>query len=229
MGFIKELNLLKAIEQEYPEGIIVGNLKNERKFITLTELGGKHFRSPEMVELLKKYWSTSEEDVLYVINLDLIDILTPSAAKILVDSVPKLAADQKKPIVFKAVRPYVAEELNNAAIMCEPPMPIWIEIKDGKFKLIGKLPGRFETLMSKLEEIGCPCSASSIALKTTGEASKKTVNKLSVYLQEMVTLGLVGRIKENAGSTQNRERGWTYLYHRPDDSSLIGLKSIKQP
>lgn len=228
-GLVKELNLLKAIEKEYPDGIIKGTSKKRKKLITLTELGGKHFRSPEMFDLLKKYWNNNEEDVLYIINMELIDILTPSAAKILVDSVPKLAAERKKPIVFKSVRPHVAESLNVAAIMCEPPMPIWIEVENGEFKLIGKLPGRFETLMSKLEEAGCPCSASNIAIQTSGEASKKTVNKLSVYLQEMVNLGLVGRIKENAGSAQNRERGWTYLYHRPDDKILADLKSIKQP
>jgi anti-anti-sigma regulatory factor len=229
MGFIKELSLLKAIEREYPEGIIKAESKNKRQLVTLTELGGKHFRSPEMIELLNRYWDTSDEDVLYIIDLSSIDILTPSAAKILVDSVPRFAAERKKPIVFKSVRPYVAEALNLAAITCEPPMPIWIESEDSKCKLIGKLPGRFETLMSKLEDAGCPCSASSIALKTSGEASKKTVNKLSVYLQEMVNLGLVGRIKENAGSVQNRERGWTYLYHRPDDKILAKLESIKQP
>lgn len=227
MSVVKQLNLLDAIRKEHPEGIVEGFSK--RPLVTLVELGSQDFRSPEMIDLLKRYWKPSDDDVLYIINLDKVDVLTPSAAKILVESVPELAAEYKKPIFFRAVRAYVAEALNIAAITCDPPIPIWIEEKGGEFRLVGKLPGRFENLVAKLEEAGCPCSASSIALHTTGETSKKTINKLSVYLQEMVTLGLVGRIKENAGATQNRERGWTYLYHRPDDQSLMNMPLVDHP
>ena len=227
MTVVKQLNLFDTMRKEHPDGIVKGSSK--RPLITLVELGGKDFRSPEMIKLMKKYWEPDNDDVLYIINLDRIDVLTPSAAKILVESVPELAAEYKRPIVFKSVGIYVEESLNIAAITCEPPRTIWIEQTDEKLKLIGKLPGRFEDLMDKLEKASHPCSASNLALQSTGESSKRTVNKLSVYLQEMVNLGLVGRTKVNAGATQNRERGWTYLYHRPDDQSLKKIPCLEKP
>lgn len=219
MSSIEQLNLLDAMHKENPDGIV----GFPSSLVILAELGNEDFSSIEMANLLEKYWQPSQEDTLYAISLKGIDILSPPVANILVESILKLASKFKKPIVFKAVRNHVAKALHLAALTHNPPSPLWIEEVDSQCRLMGNLPNRYAKLMTNLEEAGCLCSASSIALQTTGAATKRTVNKLSVYLQEMVTLGLLGRVKENASTTPDRKRGWTYLYYRPDARSLLNV------
>lgn len=227
MGNIKQINLLDFVLREHHDGIQKSN--TNRSLVILIKFGDRDFRSPEMANLMKNYWVPDDKDVLYIINLEKIDIITPSAAQILIESISMIAAEYKKPIIFKAASIHAAEALNNAAITSQPPIPIWVEEVNRKIVLIGRVPGRFEDLITKLEEIAQPCSAAQIASLNNIELSKKSMNKLSVYLQEMSNLGLLGRIKENAGETQDRTRSWTYLYYLPTDKSLTSIEVIEKP
>lgn len=209
MPGVKQLELLKEVKGRHPDGVIEGN---RRKIITLIELGGRDFRTPEMIQILKEYWNPAEEDVLYIINLEGIDVLTPSAAKILVESAPDIASEYKKPVIFTQVRPEAMESLESEARRFNPAKLVWAIDESGKTYLIGPVPNRFKELLDLLEDKGS-ASASRIAVLQEGESSKKAVGKLSVYLQDLFNAGLVGREKITALDREDAERGWTYTYH----------------
>jgi hypothetical protein len=227
MGTIKQINLLDFVLREHSEGIEKSN--SNRSLVILIKFGDHSFRSPEMVNLIKKYWKPDDEDILFIINLEKIDIITPSVAQILIESFSMIAAEYKKPIIFNAVSIHTAEALNNAAITSQPPIPIWVERVGKEIKLMGQVPDRFKGLLVRLEEIDHPCSAVQIVRINNIKESKKSVNRYSVYLQDMLSLGLLGRTKVKAGQTQDRARGWTYLYFRPNDKSLTNIERIETP
>lgn len=210
MPVIKQLDLLEAIKKPdwHPDGVIEGR---RRKIITLIELGGKDFRKPEMVSKLKEYWQPDKQDMLYIINLQDIDVLTPSAAKVLVESAPDIASDCKAPVIFTNVRLMVKESLDSEACRFHPPKILWVINEEGKADLIGQIPNKFQELLDFLEQNG-PASASKIALVQEGETSKKAVGNISVYLQKLFSAGLLGREKVTALDREDAERGWTYLY-----------------
>lgn len=209
MSVIKQLDLLKEVNNRHPDGIIEGSRK---PIVTLIELGSKDFRTTEMLDLLKTYWQPGKDDILYIINLEGIDVLTPSAAKILVESAPDLAFEVKIPILFTNVRPAVMESLESEASRCEPPRIIWVLDQQGETHLVGKVPNKLQELLMLLEKQG-QMSASSIATLQEGSTSKKTVGNLSVYLQKLFNAGLVGREKVTALEREDAERGWTYSYY----------------
>jgi hypothetical protein len=205
---VNQLDLLREVKTRHPDGVIHGSGRN---IIMLMELGGKHFRTPEMIGLLKEYWQPTQDDVLYIINLEGIDVLTPSAAKILVESAPDLAAEYKIPVLFSHVREMVRDSLESEARRFTPPKAIWTIDEKGEAHLIGQVPNKFQELLSFLEEKG-PASASQIAAIQEGATSKKAVGNLSVYLQKLFSSGLVGREKVTALEREDAERGWTYIY-----------------
>lgn len=209
MPDIKQLDLLKEVDNRHSDGIIEGK---RNPIVTLIELGGKDFRTTEMLNLLKKYWQPAKDDTLYIINLEGIDVLTPSAAKILVESAPELAYEFKIPIIFINVRQAAMESLESEASRCEPPRIIWVLDQQGEAHLVGKVPNKLYELLMLLEKQG-QMSASSIATLQEGNTSKKTVGNLSVYLQKLFNAGLVGREKVNALEREDAERGWTYNYY----------------
>lgn len=208
MPLIKQLDLFKEVEQRHPDGIIQGN---RRKIVTLIELGSKDFCTPEMVKMLKKYWEISKNDLLYIINLEGIDVLTPSAAKILVESAPDIASECKTPVLFTNVGEMVRESLESEACRFTPTKIIWILDKEGKAHLVGQVPNKFQELLDFLEKNG-PASASQIAEILEGDTSKKTIGNLSVYLQKLFSAGLLGRDKVTALEREKAARGWTYSY-----------------
>ena len=210
MPFIKQLDLLKAVKDPkwHPDGVIEGN---RRKIVTLIELGGKDFRTPEMVMRLKEYWKPSKDDILYVINLDGIDVMTPSATKILVESASDIASECKIPIIFTNVREMARESLESESCRCNPPKILWIMNERGEAHLVGQVPNKVQELLNLLEEKGA-ASASQIAAQEEGENSKKSIGNLSVYLQKLFNAGLVGREKVTALDRDDAERGWTYIY-----------------
>ncbi len=208
MPVIKQLDLRREVEERHPDGVIEGR---RRKIVTLIELGGKDFRKPEMIGLLKQYWEPTEEDLLYIINLEGIDVLTPSAAKILVESAPDVASKYKTPVIFTNVRPIAMESLESEACRFSPAKLVWAIDEEGKAHVVGQVPNKFKELLGFLEEKG-PASASQIAALQEGETSKKAVGNLSVYLQKLFGAGLVGREKVTALEREDAERGWTYLY-----------------
>lgn len=208
MPLIKQLDLLKEVQDRHPDGVIEGRRRN---IITLIELGGKDFRTPEMMGLLKKHWQPTQQDILYIINLEGIDVLTPSAAKILVESAPDLAAEYKIPVIFSHVGEMAIESLESEARRFTPPKAIWTIDEKGEARLIGQVPNKFQELLSFLEEKGS-ASASQIAAIQEGETSKKAVGNVSVYLQKLFSSGLVGREKVTALEREDAERGWTYIY-----------------
>jgi hypothetical protein len=208
MPVVKQLDLLREVERRHPDGIIEGK---RREIVTLIELGGKDFRTPEMVRILKDYWKPTENDILYIINLEGIDVLTPSAAKILVESAPDIASEYKTPVIFAQVRPEAMESLKSEARRFNPPKLLWAIDESGKADIVGPVPNRFKELLDLLEDKG-PASASRIAILQEGESSKKAVGKLSVYLQDLYNTGLVGREKITALDREDAERGWTYTY-----------------
>ena len=175
------------------------------------ELGGRDFRSPQMIKLLKKYWQPLKEDILYIINFAEIDVLTPSAAKIMVESVPDLSAEYKVPILFTNVRQEVRKSLDREASNCDPVKMIWIVDESNQADLIGKIPNKLRELLELLKEKG-EANASTIAEIQQDSPSKKAIGNISVYLQKMFNAGLVGRTKVTALERQDAERGWTYSY-----------------
>lgn len=209
MQAIKQLNLLQEVKKRHPSGIIEAR---NNTFVTLIELGSSDFRTPEMLNLLKEYWRPTKDDTLYIINLEGIDVLTPSAAKILVESAPDIASEFKIPIIFINVRQAVMESLESEAVRCEPPRIIWVVDQKGEAHLVGKVPNKLYELLMLLEEQG-EMSASSIAALQSQTTSKKAVGNLSVYLQKLFNAGLVSREKVTALEREDAERGWTYNYY----------------
>lgn len=208
MPAIKQLDLLEEVKKRHPDGVIEGRRRN---VITLIELGSKYFRTPEMLDKLKEYWQPAKDDILYIINLEGIDLLTPSAAKILVESAPDIASMYKTPVIFTNVRPIAMESLESEARRFNPTKIVWVVDENGKASLVGQVPNKFQELLKLLEEKG-PTSASSIAVLLEGETSKKAVGNISVYLQKLFSAGLVGREKVTALEREDAERGWTYIY-----------------
>lgn len=206
MPFIKQLDLLKEVSQRHQQGVIRG----EKKSIVY-ELGGKDFRSPQMLELLKQYWQPVKEDILYIIDFAGIDVLTPSAAKIIVESVPDLSAAYKVPILFTNVRQEVRKSLDREASNCDPVKMIWVVDESKQAELIGKIPNKLRELLGLLKEQG-EANASTIAEMQQNSSSKKAIGNISVYLQKLFNAGLVGRTKVTALERQDAERGWTYSY-----------------
>jgi len=209
MPVVKQLDLLREVKKRHPDGVIEGN---RRKIITLIELGGKGFRTPDMSQILKDYWKPSDDDILYIISLEGIDVLTPSAAKILVESASNIACEYKKPVIFTQVRPELLESLESEARRFNPAKLVWAIDENGEAHLVGPVPNRFKELLDLLEDKG-RASASHIAILQEGESSKKAIGKVSVYLQDLFNVGLVGREKITALDRKDAERGWTYSYY----------------
>ncbi|MEH1808564.1 hypothetical protein [Nostoc sp.] len=209
MSVVKQLDLLDEVKKRHPDGVIEGRRK--RNFVTLIELGGQDFHTTQMVDLFKEYCKPAKEDALYIINLENIDVLTPSAARILVESAPDIASNCRIPVVFTNVRPMAKESLKSEACRFNPSKILWVIDEEGKADLIGQIPNKFQELLDFLEENG-PASASKIALIQEGETSKKAVGNISVYLQKLFSAGLVGREKVTALDREDAERGWTYFY-----------------
>ena len=205
MSFIKQIDFLQEIKKRHPTGFDEGRKK------TIYELGSKDFRVPQMIELLKKYLQPVEEDSLYIINLEGIDILTPSAAKILVDSSTDISLKNKIPIIFTNVKPEVKNSLEFGISKCDSLNIIWIVNESGKAELLGKIPNKLKELIELLEDKG-EANASEIAEIIQGTATKKDIGNISVYLQKLFNFGLVGRNKVTALDRKDAERGWTYSY-----------------
>lgn len=203
---IKQLDLLKEVSQRHKQGVIRGGKKS-----IVYELGGRDFRSPQMLELLKQYWQPVKEDTLYIINFAEIDVLTPSAAKIIVESVPDLSAEYKVPILFTNVRGEVRKSLDREASNCDPVKMIWVVDESKQAELIGKVPNKLRELLELLKVKG-EANASTIAEMQQDSPSKKAIGNVSVYLQKLFNAGLVGRNKVTALERQDAERGWTYSY-----------------
>ena len=213
MQEIKQLDLFNEVERRHPDAFIKGRRGN-RDAVTLIELGGKDFRTPEMVSLLKEYWQPTEDDILYIINLEKIDVLTPSAAKILVESVPDIASKYKTPVIFIEVRPKAMEQLESATRVCDPQKLVWAIDEDRKPHLVGPVEKKkkLKELLDLLGKQG-PASASQLAIITEGATSKKAVGNLSGYLNDLFNAGLVSREKVTAlDRDDDAERGWTYIY-----------------
>lgn len=205
MSSIKQIDFLQEIKKRHPDGFDMGRKK------TITELGSRGFRTFEMVELLKKYLQPDKKDLLYIINMENIDVLNPSAAKILITSVTQIISEYKIPIVFTNVKSDVKDSLEFGIIKCDPIQIIWILDESDKADLLGKIPNKLKQLLDLIEEQG-KVSASQIAEIQQGVATKKAVGNISVYLQKLFNFGLVGRDKVTALDRKDAERGWTYSY-----------------
>lgn len=164
-----------------------------------------------MIELLEKYWQPIKEDTLFIINFADIDVLTPSAAKIIVESAPDLSSKYKVPILFTNVRQEVGNSLDREASNCDPVKMIWVVNESKQAELIGKVPNKLRELLELLKDKG-EANASIIAEIQQDSSSKKVIGNISVYLQKLFNAGLVGRTKVTALERQDAERGWTYSY-----------------
>jgi hypothetical protein len=208
MQLIKQLDLLKEVTVRYPDGVIEGQ---NRQIIALIELGAKNFRTSVMDELLKKYWQPTQQDRLYIINLETIDVLTPSVAKILLESAFNVAVTYKTPVLFSNVGSIAIESLESEAHGLNPSKAIWTIDEKGEVRLVGPISNKFQQLLNFLEEKG-PASASQIVVWQQGRTCKKAVGNVSVYLQKLFSSGLVGREKVTALEREDAQRGWTYSY-----------------
>jgi hypothetical protein len=227
MRLIKQLDLLKEVTVRYPDGVIEGQTRN---IIVLIELGAQDFSASAMNELLKTYWQPTQQDKLYIINLEKIDVLTPSVAKILLESASDVAVAYKIPVLFSNVGSIAIESLESEAHGLNPPRAIWTMDEKGEARLVGPISNKFQQLLNLLEEKG-PASASQIVVWQQGKTCKKAVGNVSVYLQKLFSLGLVGREKVTALEREDAQRGWTYSYQTaPTIKRQVPLESyLRKP
>lgn len=219
---VKPLELLEVMK-EYCSDCIIQGQGSRGKSITVFRLS---FDKEKFQEFLKDHLDPQIEHLAYVINLQGIDIISPSAANALITSIVEISKQRKVPIIFIGVSAEALQGLQTIRNILQSEKVLWaVDVEDCKH-LVGILPDRLQDILNILKEKG-EASASDLAEQRGGESSKKNINRFSVYLQELYNTGLVIREKI-AGSNRadvERERGWTYMY-RPAYSVLTSTASI---
>lgn len=206
------LPLLAELRHAHLDGIYQYDL--DHGLYTVYELAGEANDASDMAQLLERIWSHDDRVTVYLLDLDGIGYMGPSASSALVEGTIRFSRSRKRPVVLVGVRPEVLEGLRNCRYMNEHNPILWARGIDGGFTLVGKPPTRFTDILGMLAKEGT-ASASDLAEKDVGDLSKKSVNRYSVYLQELFNAGLVTREKVGGSERQDGdhgERGWTYVY-----------------
>lgn len=206
------VQLLDEIRKRHPEGVVGTGGK------TLVYEVGRKNRDSDVLEMLEEADPSDMPGVL-IVDLAGITVLTPSAASAVAGGASRIVQDRTRPVVFINAQPEVFYGLQDCRYMRDHPTPPLVVFDVvGEVHYIGAVPDRWKLLLGRLPSGGA--SASSLAGETA--ASRREVNKYSVYLQELYSNGLAWREKVPASDREGSERGWTYRYYPvPDDVDLL--------
>lgn len=222
MSYAHKLNFLATAKHHFPNG--VDESHNSGVSFTVVLKVGTIGDGTELRLIMQQALKLQKDTTFYLISFEGIDVIPPSAASAVVNAIAEIASEFKTPFYMSEVSRHVHDALHQAALTHEEQLTFWAERAGGKLELIGNAPNRFVDLLEKLKQ-----GASSASELTKQPTNKREINKMSVYLQEMVNLGLVGRIKVNAKDRENHKRGWTYIYFRPDDHGFLNRQSSVAP
>ena len=209
---IKSLDLLPILQEWRPECILQAQGKKSGITTTVFRLG---FDSDTDIEAfracLQKALGTQGKESAYVIRLQPIDIISPSAARALLSASIAITKQRKVPVIFTGVRPEALDGLQTMRQTQDSEQMLWAVDGEGNRQLVGVLPDRLQEILNILNKRGLS-SASDLAEYHGEEATKKNINRYSVYLQELYNTGLVLREKVIGSVRSESERGWTYKY-----------------
>ena len=215
----KLLNLLPILQEWCPECIIQAQGKKSKIMTTIFHLGFDSDRDAEAFRAcLQQALGPQGKESAYVINLQPIDIISPSATRALLSASVAITRQRKVPVIFTGVRPEALDGLQTMRQTQDSEQMLWAVDGEGNGQLVGVLPDRLQDILNVLSERG-PSSASDLAEYHGEETTKKNINRYSVYLQELHNTGLVLREKVIGSVRTENERGWTYKY-RPAYEAL---------
>ncbi len=216
---VKFLDLLPILQEWRPECILQAHGKRSGIVTTIFRLG---FDSNLDVEAfracLQEALGVQGEETAYVLRLESIDIISPSATRALLTACRDITKQRKVPVIFTGVRPEALDGLKTMRQTQDSEQMLWAVDEEGNRQPVGILPDRLQDILHILNERG-PSSASDLAEYHGEETTKKTINRYSVYLQELYNTGLVLREKVRGSVRTESERGWTYKY-RPAYEAL---------
>jgi anti-anti-sigma regulatory factor len=224
---VKRLNLLPILQEWCPECILQAQGKKSGVVTTIFRLGfDTQVDVGAFQDCLQQALGPQGKESAYVINLQSIDIISPSAARALLQASIELTKQRKVPVIFTGVRPDTLDGLQTMRRTQDSEQMLWAVDGEGKSQLVGILPDRLQDILRVLDECG-PSSASDLVEYHGEEITKKTINRYSVYLQELFTTGLVVREKVIGSVRPENERGWTYKY-RPAYEVLTSLPASER-
>lgn len=221
----KTLNLLSTLKEHYPDYIMVAQ-GTKGKSITLFRIGTDRLDEEKFQVFLKNLLEPEDEETIYALSLNGLDIISPSAAKALVSGVVKITDQKKLFVVFTEVSAEALYGLRTVRSTQQTENEqqsekvFWAVDKDKKYHLIGMLPDRLYDILKSIQRQGSS-SASDLADLKAEESSKKLINRYSVYLQELYNTGLLIREKIVGSVRTDSERGWTYMYRPAYDSIIL--------
>lgn len=195
--------LLDEIKARHPHGVV--DLPGGA---LVYEVGPRN-RDSEVLALMEDTLEGSSVRTGIIIDLAGIAVLTPSAATALAAATARLIGTYHVPTVLTNAAPEVLRGIADSRHVREHPIPPIVLIDPhGRASFAGTLPDRWRNLLAVMPAGGV--SASELAGKSS--ASKKDINKFSVYLQELYNNGLAHREKVSGSDRSEVERGWTYVY-----------------
>jgi len=197
------LNLLGAAYDIHKVGITrFGNNS------MIYELMGRANDGDEVFRYLQRYWNAKGEEVVYLIDLEGLYVLGPSASSAFVEGVTLFSKQREKPVVLLNVHPEALKGLRTCEYTSKNNPTVWAFDTEHHLNFIGDPPERWKRVLHELQKRG-QASASDLAEDNT----KASINKFSVYLQELFNARLVTREKVGGSDRPGGgERGWTYTY-----------------
>jgi len=172
------------------------------------ELMGKKNDKSDVIYYLQCFWRGCNEDCIFVIDLSDLYMLGPSASSTFVESVTEFADEREKPVILVNVHSEALKGLRICEYTVQKKPTLWAFDTDRKLHVIGDIPERWRRVLAGLNQRG-QATASDLA----EDSSKTSVNRFSVYLQELFNARLVIRDKVSGSERPGgSERGWTYAY-----------------
>jgi hypothetical protein len=208
MTRITRLNLLDVARRIHPDGVIDGAR-------TLIYEHPDPDNNPDaFAALLREARHSNDPEGVVVLDLGGIDVLGPSPASAVIGGAARFTRDSSVPIVLINARPEVLKMLRLSRYALSTGLVLYALDEHGERHLVGELPERLRDVLAKLEAASQDdgASASDLAGLSKQEKDKRTINRFSVYLQELFNAGLVQRRKVGGSERQAAERGWTYQY-----------------
>lgn len=199
-----KINLLREVQRRHPDGVA-----DMRRGSLLYEVGPRN-RLEEALAIIEPAEHEHGQVDRIVIDLAGIAVVTPSAASAVAGAAAGIIQRHRIPVMFENAQVEVLKGLRECKYLRDNPMPpLLIADEGGRQSYVGAFPDRWQSLLKSLPESGA--SASVFAGKV--DASKRDVNKFSVYLQELYNNGLARREKVPGSERGSSERGWTYVYY----------------
>lgn len=206
-----QVHLLKEIRNRHQEGVV-----DLHAGALVYEVGPKN-REDEVLEILELEHGQDCDECGYILDLVGIMLLSPSAATAVAAAACRAIQSYRVPVVLMNAEPEVLQGLMDCRYIREnatPPLPVLDS--HGQPTYVASMPDRWRNLLESLPSDGATAST----LAGGGSASKKDVNRYSVYLQELYSNGLARREKIPGSERDGGERGWTYVYY-PVQMSVI--------